>query len=365
MNGIIFEHVYKAYGNTTVVDDLNLTVREGERLVLLGPSGCGKTTTLRMIAGLEGITSGTLKMGGQVVNTVEPGARNVAMVFQNYALYPHMTVWQNITFGLSIQNVPKSEIKTRAEKALHILNLSGYEDRKPKELSGGQKQRVALARALVKQAPFFLLDEPLSNLDAQLRLQARTELVKIHELYKPTLVYVTHDQVEAMTVGQRIAIMNKGVLQQLDSPDAIYRHPTNTFVASFIGAPPMNLLKGAFRDGALWISGTRLDVPSEWRELLGHHPELYLGIRPEDFRLSDKPLLHVRVELVERLGSHFCVHMRLTPDGQKVLSLLPADHPLPEGKIGLAFEWKCANIFDCKDGSNIGHPALMTRARAC
>lgn len=365
MNGIIFEHVHKAFGDTTVVSDLNLTVREGERLVLLGPSGCGKTTTLRMIAGLEEITAGVLKMGGQVVNAVEPGNRNVAMVFQNYALYPHMTVWENITFGLAIRKTAKSEIKSRTDKALQILNLSGYEQRKPKELSGGQKQRVALARALVKQAPFFLLDEPLSNLDAQLRLQARTELVNIHELTKPTMVYVTHDQVEAMTVGQRIAIMNKGILQQLDCPDEIYRHPANTFVASFIGAPPMNLLQGAFRDGALWISGARLDVPPEWKELLVHHSRLTLGIRPEDCRLSDTSPLHVHVELVERLGSHFCVHMRLTQDGQKVLYLLPADHPLPEGKLGLGFAWKCINIFDCNNGSNIGHPALLSRAQAC
>ncbi|MBP2658468.1 MAG: Glycerol-3-phosphate-transporting ATPase, partial [Firmicutes bacterium] len=279
MNGIIFENVCKSYGETAVVKDLNMTIQEGERLILLGPSGCGKTTTLRMVAGLENITAGTLKMGGQVVNTVEPGARNIAMVFQNYALYPHMTIWENITFGLFIQKIPIEEIKARTEQALEILNLSGYEQRKPNELSGGQKQRVALCRSLVKQAPYFLLDEPLSNLDAQLRLQARTELVKIHNLYRPTFIYVTHDQVEAMTVGQRIAIMNQGALQQLDTPDVIYQHPANTFVASFIGSPPMNLLQGAFRDGALWIAGCRVNPPTKWHTLLAEHQELWIGIR--------------------------------------------------------------------------------------
>ena len=246
MNSIVFENVCKSYGDAKIVKSLNLEIKEGERLILLGPSGCGKTTTLRMIAGLEDITSGQLKMGGRVVNDIAPGERNIAMVFQSYALFPHLSVWDNITFGLHIQKLPEAEIKKRADEALEILSLRGYENYKPKQLSGGQKQRVALCRALVKQSPYFLLDEPLSNLDAQLRQQARTELVRIHEIYKPTMIYVTHDQVEAMTVADRIVVLKDGELQQIAAPDTIYRHPANTFVAGFIGAPSMNILKARF-----------------------------------------------------------------------------------------------------------------------
>lgn len=364
MNGIIFENVCKSYGENKVVRNLNLTIEEGERLILLGPSGCGKTTTLRMVAGLEKITAGTLKMGGQIVNSIEPGARNIAMVFQNYALYPHMTIWENITFGLVIQNIPKEEIKIRTEEALKILNLSGYEQRRPHELSGGQKQRVALCRSLVKQAPYFLLDEPLSNLDAQLRLQARTELVKIHELYRPTLIYVTHDQVEAMTVGHRIAVMNQGVLQQLDTPDMIYQHPANTFVASFIGSPPMNLLEGSYKDGGLWFAGTRIDPPAQWKKLFAEHHELWIGIRPEQCFLSDTPLLHGQIEFVEHLGSQRCIHLRLHADGQLLLCTIPADQAIPSGSIGISFSWKHVNGFDWHMGTNIGHPRLLSHTCA-
>lgn len=364
MSGIVFEHVYKSYGHNTVVKDLNLEVEKGERLVLLGPSGCGKTTTLRMIAGLETITTGTLRMGDRIVNSVEPGDRNVAMVFQNYALYPHMTVWENITFGLTIQKLPEDEIKKRAGKALEILNLTGFEERKPHELSGGQKQRVALGRALVKQAPYFLLDEPLSNLDAQLRLQARTELVKIHNLYQPTLVYVTHDQVEAMTVGKRIAVMNQGVLQQLDTPDIIYHHPANTFVASFIGSPPMNLLQVQVREGGLWIAGNRLEIPPEWQTILLPHPTVTIGIRPEHCRLSDKSALQGQIELVEHLGGSRCLHVRLTNDGQRILCLVPAGVEIPSGTVGLSFSWQHVNGFDGQSGVSLGHPGRVPFWRA-
>lgn len=364
MKGIVFEKVCKSYGDNQVVKNLDLIVKAGERLILLGPSGCGKTTTLRMIAGLEDITSGTLRMGGQIANNLEPGQRNVAMVFQNYALYPHMTVWENITFGLSLQRMPKGEIKTRVDKVLQILNLTGYEQRKPKELSGGQKQRVALGRALVKQAPYFLLDEPLSNLDAQLRLQARTELVKIHDLYQPTLIYVTHDQVEAMTVGQRIAIMNQGVLQQIDSPDNIYQHPANTFVASFIGSPPMNLIASQFHDGALWIAGSRIAVPAQWQAILAPHCNLKIGIRPEHCQVSDKPLLSGQIILVEHLGSQNCLHVQLS-DGQKLICMLPAEQHLPSGTLNFSFTWDHFNGFANQEGTNIGNPDQISLSLSC
>lgn len=353
-HGIVFEHVRKQYGTNMVVHDLNMKINKGERLVLLGPSGCGKTTTLRMIAGLESITSGLLKLNGEIVNDLTPGERNIAMVFQNYALYPHMTVRDNITFGLKLQKLAEPEINQRTEQALAILNLSDFGNRYPKELSGGQKQRVALSRALVKQAPFFLLDEPLSNLDAQLRLQARTELVKLHEIYHPTLVYVTHDQVEAMTVGERIAILDKGDLQQLDTPDMIYRYPANRFVAGFIGSPPMNLIQTHCDSGGLFVGGERLELPAYWREHLGPvSPQL--GIRPEHFLLSDRPILRGQIELVERLGSHHCLHVRLT-DGQKVLALHPSDQALPNGTIGLSFDWRQVNFFHQETGLNLGQP---------
>ena len=234
-SGLTFHHVSKVYGTNQVVRDLDFSIQPGERLILLGPSGCGKTTTLRMIAGLESITSGDLYMGGTRVNDLAPGERNIAMVFQSYALYPHMTVWDNITFGLQIQKLDPKEIALRTNQAVEILQLDGLTQRYPKELSGGQKQRVALARAIVKKAPYFLLDEPLSNLDAKLRQQARTQLVKIHQLYNPTMIYVTHDQVEAMTVATRIAIINQGTLQQIGTPEEVYHRPANTFVAQFIG----------------------------------------------------------------------------------------------------------------------------------
>jgi sn-glycerol 3-phosphate transport system ATP-binding protein/multiple sugar transport system ATP-binding protein len=364
MDGIVFNDVCKNYGRVMAVNHLQLTVKEGERLILLGPSGCGKTTTLRMIAGLEKITSGTLTMGGRVVNDIEPGERNVAMVFQNYALYPHMTVWDNITFGLAIQKVPSAEIHLRTAKVLDVLNLSGYETRKPSELSGGQKQRVALARALVKQAPFFLLDEPLSNLDAQLRLQARAELVKIHEMYRSTLVYVTHDQIEAMTVGHRIAILNQGVLQQLDTPDMIYRYPANSFVAAFIGSPPMNLIQAQVQDGALWIGGLRQEIPGEWRPLLLANPELFVGIRPEHCRLDAAPMLPGSVEFVENMGGQRCIHVRLHYNGQKVFCLLPAEQELPPGTAGLSFGWENMSGFAGKAGTSIGRPLNLIHSCA-
>ena len=266
---IIFSHVQKAYGSNVVINDLNLEIQKGERLILLGPSGCGKTTTLRMIAGFEEITKGELYMDGRVVNDIAPGERNIAMVFQSYALFPHLSVWDNITFGLQLQKLPQAEMEKRARMAMEILHLEGYENKKTHELSGGQKQRVALCRALVKQSPYFLLDEPLSNLDAKLRQKARTELVKIHEMFKPTMVYVTHDQIEAMTVAHRIAVMNQGRIQQIDTPANIYHHPANTFVATFIGSPAMNILQAEVLDGKIIVGDCALKLPQERLQELG------------------------------------------------------------------------------------------------
>ena len=239
---IIFEHVKKVYGKTEVVKDLNLTIHDGERLILLGPSGCGKSTTLRMIAGLEDISSGDLYMNGIRSNDVPCGERGVAMVFQNYALYPHMTVRQNITYGLSVHKMDKVEVENRLNEVLDMLDLADYADRKPKELSGGQRQRVALARAVVKRSPYFLLDEPLSNLDAKLRSDMRTELIQLHDTLKSTFIYVTHDQIEAMTMGTNIVVMNEGRIMQQGTPTEIHNDPNCVFVARFIGDPGMNII---------------------------------------------------------------------------------------------------------------------------
>lgn len=314
MKSIEFENVNKIYPDQHAVKDLNLKVKGGERLILLGPSGCGKSTILRMIAGLESITSGNLYMGGKRMNDVESGERKVSMVFQNYALYPHMTVEENICYALRRNGYDKKEIKERLTSAVEILHLENYLEKYPKELSGGQQQRVALARAIVKQSDYFLLDEPLSNLDARLRVHARKELVKLHEVYKNTFVYVTHDQVEAMTVGQRVAILRDGVLQMCDTPENIYQKPRNVFVATFIGSPPANILSGRLHDGHLDIAGAKIPLPDpvkkKLEELSIEKP--LLGIRPENLHLSRKEeegTLEVEVNYTENYGERtgvFC-----------------------------------------------------------
>ena len=242
MATVTFEHVWKKYGEVVAVNDLNLEIQDGEFMVLVGPSGCGKTTSLRMIAGLEEISQGTMRIGDRVVNDLAPKDRDVAMVFQSYALYPHMTVRDNLAFGLKLRKVPKDEIKRRVDEAARTTELTNLLDRKPKQLSGGQRQRVALGRAIVREPAVFLMDEPLSNLDAKLRVATRAELARLHQRLKTTTVYVTHDQVEAMTMGDRIAVMSNGLLQQVGSPQDLYRTPVNRFVAGFIGSPSMNFV---------------------------------------------------------------------------------------------------------------------------
>src|SRR2546422_2800053 len=245
MATVTFEHVTKKYGDVLAVNDLNLEIRDGEFMVLVGPSGCGKTTSLRMIAGLEEISDGTLRIGDRVVNDVAPKDRDIAMVFQSYALYPHMTVRDSLAFGLKLGKVPKADIEKRVQEAAGILDLGRLLARKPKELSGGQRQRVALGRAIVREPAVFLMDEPLSNLDAKLRVQTRAEITRLHQRIQTTVIYVTHDQTEAMTMGSRIAVLNGGLIQQLGAPQELYDHPTNLFVAGFIGSPSMNFFPGA------------------------------------------------------------------------------------------------------------------------
>jgi ABC-type sugar transport system ATPase subunit len=313
MASVTFEHVTKQFDETTAVDDFSLQIGDGEFLVLVGPSGCGKTTALRMLAGLEEITSGRIRIGERIVNNLTPGSRNVAMVFQSYALYPHMTVRDNLAFGLRNYKVPKDEIERRVSRAAQVLELQQLLKRKPKQLSGGQRQRVALGRAIVREPDAFLMDEPLSNLDAALRVHTRAEILTLQRRLGTTTLYVTHDQIEAMTMGDRIAVMNTGVLQQVGTPEELYTKPVNTFVATFIGSPSMNLLPAATLGiGAL---------------------DRLAGFRPEHVQLGnsrpDAASYEAIVEVVEYLGDEQLAHLRLgdTP----VLAKLPVDPRLEAG----------------------------------
>jgi multiple sugar transport system ATP-binding protein len=317
-------HLSKVYGNdVTAVRDLNLEVAEGEFMVLVGPSGCGKTTALRMIAGLEEITSGEIRIGGKVVNELAPRDRDIAMVFQNYALYPHKSVYDNLAFGLRMRKVPKAEQKQRVEEIARILGLGDLLQRRPAQLSGGQRQRVAMGRAIVREPKAFLMDEPLSNLDAKLRVQMRAEIARIQQALKVTTVYVTHDQVEAMTMGHRVAVMRDGELQQVDTPQRLYDAPANLFVASFVGSPPMNLFEAVVeRDNgrlACKVGEVEVELPADLaaeRPALANYTgrRVAVGIRPEDVREAsgwDGARLRGRILLVESLGSEQLVHIEI------------------------------------------------------
>jgi multiple sugar transport system ATP-binding protein len=324
MADVAFNEVDKVYDNgVQAVFDLTLDIHDGEFLVLVGPSGCGKTTALRMVAGLEDISDGTLSIGGRVVNDVSPKERDIAMVFQNYALYPHLSVAENIAFGLRLRKAPKATINERVAWAAKLLDLTPYLDRKPKELSGGQRQRVAMGRAIVRQPQVFLMDEPLSNLDAKLRVQMRADIAKLQRELKTTTVYVTHDQVEAMTMGDRVAVMSKGMLQQVDAPQRLYDRPENLFVAGFIGTPPMNLLEAnvSVNGGvSIDLGGNTLPIPDQ---ALASYPRLrewngrpvIVGLRAGDLHpaqgFDQLPQITADVELVESLGGESMAYFKV------------------------------------------------------
>jgi multiple sugar transport system ATP-binding protein len=309
-----FENVSKEFGGGDVVAvrDLSLDVGEGEFLILVGPSGCGKTTALRMVAGLEEITDGRVCIGDRVVNDLPPTERDVAMVFQNYALYPHMTVYDNIAFPLQQHKVRKSEVRERVGGVAELLGIDELLKRRPRELSGGQRQRVAIGRALVRRPQVFLMDEPLSNLDAKLRVQMRAELISLHHRVGITTIYVTHDQTEAMTLGDRVVVMNKGVVQQVDTPERLYRHPTNTFVAGFIGSPAMNFLEGTLVGGGLRLGAHTLELPDTLRSSLARRDgDVIAGVRPEDFAVEGgrgTGAIAAEVRISEHLGPEVLVH---------------------------------------------------------
>jgi multiple sugar transport system ATP-binding protein len=361
MASVTFDHVYKRYGEVTAVNDLNIHVEDKEFLVFVGPSGCGKTTSLRCLAGLEEISDGNILIGDRIVNDVPPKDRDIAMVFQSYALYPHMSVYDNMAFGLKLRKTPKAEIDRRVKEAADILDIGHLLDRKPKQLSGGQRQRVAVGRAIVREPAVFLFDEPLSNLDAKLRVQTRAQLTKLHQRLATTFIYVTHDQVEAMTMASRIAVMKDGLLQQIDTPQVLYDHPHNVFVAGFIGSPSMNFFDATLveSDGKLEINsgGFRLPVPmpkaDEWRPHKGK--QVVFGIRPED--IHAKPFvppsileadMAAKVDVVEMMGNEIFLYLMSRDNKQFIGRVDPRVRAQVGDDIQLAVNMGNAHIFDPK-----------------
>src|SRR6478672_1090178 len=342
MATVTFENVQKMYGDFQAVKDLNLEIGDGEFMVLVGPSGCGKTTSLRMIAGLEEISSGTLRIGDRVVNHVPPKDRDIAMVFQSYALYPHMSVRENLAFGPKLRKVPKAGIERRVNEAAETIQLQKLLDRKPKELSGGQRQRVALGRAIVREPAVFLMDEPLSNLDAKLRVQTRAEIARLHQRLKTTVVYVTHDQVEAMTMGSRIAVMNEGLLQQVGTPQTLYDTPINRFVAGFIGSPSMNFVEVHMEgtgDTARLVGPAdwSIPIPARYREAATPKAgkTLVAGFRPEHLDIGQEgggaASFRARADVVEYLGNEELLHLNAAD--QDVVAIVGSEHRIKPGDI--------------------------------
>ncbi len=338
MAGIVLDGVTKVFGQDVVaVNDLSLEIGDGEFMVLVGPSGCGKSTVLRILAGLEEVTAGEVYIDAVQITDLPPKQRDVAMVFQNYALYPHMSVEQNLGFGLKLRKTPKTEIKRRVSEAARILGLEPLLERKPAALSGGQRQRVAMGRAMVREPKAFLMDEPLSNLDAKLRVQMRAQLAKLHDTLKTTTVYVTHDQVEAMTLGQRVAVLRDGVLQQVDTPQTLYNRPANLFVAAFIGSPPMNLVEAAVARGSVSFAGFEIGVAPDAGLVEYEGKTVVLGIRPSDLEDAemwsnpDLPTIEVTVDVTEELGSE--VNVLFTVDAPPVaveVTMQAVDEPVEE-----------------------------------
>jgi multiple sugar transport system ATP-binding protein len=359
MSTVTFEHVTKKYGDVVAVNDLNLAINDGEFMVLVGPSGCGKTTSLRMIAGLEEISAGELKIGDRVVNDVPPKDRDIAMVFQSYALYPHMTVRDNMAFGLKLRKLPKADIEKRVNEAAGILNLEKLLDRKPKELSGGQRQRVALGRAIVREPAVFLMDEPLSNLDAKLRVQTRAEIARLHQRMGTTFVYVTHDQVEAMTMGTRIAVMSDGLLQQVGTPQVLYDQPANRFVAGFIGSPSMNFVEVTASDGRLTgPDGWAINLPTRLRNAVGSSTgrKLVAGFRPEHLELKDAEgdsfTIPGRADVVEYLGNEELLHV--TALAKDIVAIVDSDNRVKPGDVlQLLVPYSKLHLFDAETGASL------------
>ena len=353
MATVTFDHVFKRYSADVIaVNDLNLEIQDGEFLVLVGPSGCGKTTALRCVAGLETISEGQLRIGDKVVNDVAPKDRDIAMVFQSYALYPHMSVYDNLAFGLKLRKTPKDEIDRRVQEGAAILGLERFLDRKPKALSGGQRQRVALGRAIVREPSVFLMDEPLSNLDAKLRVQTRAEIARLHQRLGTTTIYVTHDQVEAMTMGDRIAVMRDGLLKQVGTPQELYDHPDNVFVAGFIGSPAMNFATTRTEGADLMLGNAKLSLSGAAAKAAADRPagsELLIGFRPEHLDVADGRgevvKIPAKVDVVEYLGNEELIHAQT--EGNEIVALIPSERMVKAGEqIELAVPLDKLHVFD-------------------
>jgi len=360
MASVTYDHVFKRFGDVTAVNDMNVQVADKEFLVLVGPSGCGKTTALRLLAGLEEISDGKILIGDRVVNDVAPKDRDIAMVFQSYALYPHLSVHDNMAFGLKLRKMSKDEIKRRVNEAADILGIQNLLDRKPRQLSGGQRQRVAVGRAIVREPKVFLFDEPLSNLDAKLRVAMRAEISKLHQRLETTFIYVTHDQTEAMTMATRIAVINSGILQQVDSPQHLYDKPNNLFVAGFIGSPAMNFFpaKLSRSDGKLMVDTDTfaVEIPSENAKTYEKHEgkKIIFGIRPEDIHdpKFTPPNVHTenieaQVDVTELMGNEIFLHM-LSGENSFVARVDPRSSLHVGEKSQIAFDMNNVHIFDAE-----------------
>ena len=363
MSGLKLRDVRKSFGSVEVIKGIDLDIEEKQFVVFVGPSGCGKSTLLRMIAGLETTTSGDIEIGGQRVNDVDPSKRGIAMVFQSYALYPQMTVERNLSFGLRVSGMPKAQIKERVDRAAGILQLQPLLQRKPSALSGGQRQRVAIGRALVRDVDVFLFDEPLSNLDAKLRAELRVEIKRLHQRLGNTMIYVTHDQIEALTLADRIAVMKAGVIQQLDAPLTIYNKPKNRYVAGFIGSPSMNFLKGSIAAGgnapSLQLGAARVPL-NDYAALrpMTAGTEVEFGVRPEHIRIGTGPeagssdAFAATVDLVEPMGSDALVWLNL--DGQTMSARVESSQPFTPGQpVSVRFRVGLSSLFDAKSGDRL------------
>jgi multiple sugar transport system ATP-binding protein len=368
MATVTFDHVTKRYGDVAAVRDFSLEIQDGEFMVLVGPSGCGKTTSLRMIAGLEEITEGTLRIGERVVNDVAAKDRDIAMVFQSYALYPHMTVRDNMAFGLKLRKLPKADIEKRVKAAADTLGLEKLLDRKPKELSGGQRQRVALGRAIVREPAVFLMDEPLSNLDAKLRVQTRAEIARLHQRMGTTFVYVTHDQVEAMTMGTRIAVMADGILQQVGSPQELYDHPKNRFVAGFIGSPAMNFAALTVDGDRMKGSGFDFPIPNRFKSALASATtkNVIAGFRPEHFEMNvagETLPIRAKADVVEYLGNEELLHLTVAGHDTDVIAVVPSSANVKAGNIlDLHVSADHVHLFDAETGEALIASSAATAA---
>ena len=350
MSQISLQNLKKSFGETKVIHDLSIDVKDGELIVIVGPSGCGKSTLLRMVAGLEDANEGNILIDNKKVNELEPMERNIAMVFQNYALYPHMTVFENMAYGLKIAKIPKEEINSRVQKAADILELEELLNRRPNQLSGGQRQRVAMGRAIVRNPVAFLFDEPLSNLDAKLRVQMRLEIKKLQTQLKTTSLYVTHDQVEAMTLADRMIVMNAGNVEHIGTPLEVYTKPKTLFTAQFIGSPAMNILKGNCQNKKLTFSNnSSLNINTNF------NGEVNVGMRPEDFKIDNNGSINLNVELVELIGSNTLIHGKLSKSNEILVASIPGviKENLKGKDLNLSFDESKIHLFDVNSDQRI------------